>query len=106
MHSILSLARNQQGEKRSESDGNRVEEWQEPCQVLHRGISTTTPGTTDFVHEHPEKSEAWDMPEITELMAHAEVGSVVLHMCFRDDIGRREGRGASEERHKVDELFC
>ena len=33
------------------------------------------------MHEHPEKSKAWEMPEITELMAHAEVGSVVLDMC-------------------------
>ena len=33
------------------------------------------------VHEHPEKSRAWEMPEITELMDHTEVGSVVLHMC-------------------------
>ena len=38
-------------------------------------------GRRHFVHEHPEKSKAWDMPEITELLARAEVGSVVLHMC-------------------------
>ena len=38
-------------------------------------------GRRHFVHEHPEKSKAWDMPEIIELMAHSEVGSVVLHMC-------------------------
>ena len=36
---------------------------------------------TTFRARVPEKSKAWEMPEITELMAHAEVGSVVLHMC-------------------------
>ena len=38
-------------------------------------------GRRHFVHEHPEKSRAWEMPEITKLVAHPEVGSVVLHMC-------------------------
>ena len=37
-------------------------------------------GRRHFVHEHPEKSKAWEMPEITEFMAHAEFGSVVFHM--------------------------
>ena len=38
-------------------------------------------GRRHFVHKHPEKLKAWEMPEITELLAHNEVGSVVLHMC-------------------------
>ena len=38
-------------------------------------------GRRHFVHEHPEKSRAWDMPELTKLMMHPEIGSVVLHMC-------------------------
>ena len=33
------------------------------------------------MHEHPENSKAWDMPEITELLMMPEVGSTVLHMC-------------------------
>ena len=38
-------------------------------------------GRQHFVHEHPEKSKAWEMPELNELMMHPEIGSVVLHMC-------------------------
>ena len=38
-------------------------------------------GRRHFVREHPENSRAWEMPEITELMTHPEVESVVLHMC-------------------------
>ena len=34
-----------------------------------------------FVHEHPEKSKAWKMPEIMELLMRTEVDSIVLHMC-------------------------
>ena len=38
-------------------------------------------GRRHFLHEHPEKSKAWEMPEIAELMTHPELGPVVLHMC-------------------------
>ena len=38
-------------------------------------------GRRHFVHERPEKSRAWEMHELTELMMHPEIGSVVLHMC-------------------------
>ena len=46
-----------------------------------------------FVHEHPEKSKAWQMPEIMDLMLKQEVDSVVLHMCAfgmtaKDDQGK------------------
>ena len=34
-----------------------------------------------FVHEHPEKSTAWKMKEIVELMMMPEVGAVTMHMC-------------------------
>ena len=38
-------------------------------------------GRRHFVHEHPEGSKAWAMPEVVELFARPEVGSTVLHMC-------------------------
>ena len=38
-------------------------------------------GRRQFVREHLEKSKVWEMPELTELMMHPEIGSVVLHMC-------------------------
>ena len=38
-------------------------------------------GRRHFVHEHPEKSSAWEMLELTEFLMHPEIGSVVLHMC-------------------------
>ena len=34
-----------------------------------------------FIHEHPERSKAWKMPEVMELLMRAEVDSIVLHMC-------------------------
>ena len=38
-------------------------------------------GHRHFVHEHPVKSKAWDMPEVVELLMMPEVGSTTLHMC-------------------------
>ena len=34
-----------------------------------------------FLHEHPERSTAWKMPELVQFMLRPEVGSTVLHMC-------------------------
>ena len=34
-----------------------------------------------FVHKHPERSRAWDMPEVKEFLLRPKVDSVVLHMC-------------------------
>ena len=34
-----------------------------------------------FVHEHPERSRAWLMPEVIEFMMKPEVDATVLHMC-------------------------
>ena len=34
-----------------------------------------------FVHEHPAKSKAWQMPEMKALMMRPEVGLVVMDMC-------------------------
>ena len=34
-----------------------------------------------FVHEHPEKSRAWQMPEVQAMMLRPEVGSTIVHMC-------------------------
>ncbi len=47
-------------------------------------------GRRHCVHEHPEKSKAWEMPELTELMMHPEIGSVVLHMCAFDMVAEDE----------------
>ena len=34
-----------------------------------------------FVHEHPEGSSAFEMPEFMEFLARLEVGMTTLHMC-------------------------
>ena len=34
-----------------------------------------------IVHGHPERSRAWDIPEVKEFLLRPEVDSVVLHMC-------------------------
>ena len=34
-----------------------------------------------FVHEHPEISRAWDMPEVKQFLMRPEVDSTTLHMC-------------------------
>ena len=34
-----------------------------------------------FVHEHPESSTSWSMPEMMELMAHPAVDMKTVHMC-------------------------
>ena len=38
-------------------------------------------GKRHFIHEHPERSKAWRMAEMVELMMRPEVGSVTCHMC-------------------------
>ena len=38
-------------------------------------------GKRHFVHEHPERSRAWDMPEVIDFMLKPNVDSTVLHMC-------------------------
>ena len=38
-------------------------------------------GKRHFVHEHPERSRAWDMLEVIDFMLKPEVDSTVLHMC-------------------------
>ena len=38
-------------------------------------------GRRHFVHEHPDKSKAWEMPEVQQLLLRPEVGSTTLHMC-------------------------
>ena len=57
-----------------------------------------------FVHEHPEKSRAWDMPELTELMMHPEIGSVVLHMCAFGMVA--EGEKGEAPAKKGTRLMC
>ena len=37
-----------------------------------------------FMHEHPERSTAWNMPEVVEFLMRPEVDSVTLHMCIRN----------------------
>ena len=51
-------------------------------------------GRRHFIHEHPEKSKAWNMPEMVEMMARPEVGAVVCHMCgFGMMSEDKDGRG-------------
>ena len=38
-------------------------------------------GKRHFVHEHPEGSTAFAMPEFVEFLARPEVGMTTLHMC-------------------------
>ena len=45
-----------------------------------------------FVHEHPDRSRAWDMPEMKEFLLKPEVGAITLHMCAfgmksKDELG-------------------
>jgi hypothetical protein len=34
-----------------------------------------------FIHEHPERSKAWDMPEVKQFVLRPEVDAVTIHMC-------------------------
>ena len=34
-----------------------------------------------FIHEHPERSKAWDMPEVKQFFLRPEVDAVTIHMC-------------------------
>lgn len=43
-----------------------------------------------FVHEHPEGSKAWSMPEMVDLLSRPEVGATVFHMCAFGMTGRDE----------------
>ena len=40
-----------------------------------------------FVHEHPERSRALDMPEVKQFLMRPEVDSTTLHMCAYDMTG-------------------
>ena len=33
-----------------------------------------------FMHEHPERSKAWNMPEVVQFMLRPEVDAVTIHM--------------------------
>ena len=47
-------------------------------------------GKRHFVHEHPERSKAWDMPEVKQFLMRQEVGLTTLHMCAFGMTGRDE----------------
>ena len=34
-----------------------------------------------FMHEHPERSKAWNVPEVVQFMLRPEVDAVTIHMC-------------------------
>ena len=38
-------------------------------------------GKRHFMHEHPERSKAWLMPEVVQLLLRPEVDATVIHMC-------------------------
>jgi hypothetical protein len=38
-------------------------------------------GKRHFLHEHPERSKSWEMPEVIEFLLKPEVGSITCHMC-------------------------
>ena len=46
-----------------------------------RSTESSLKGDDTLFTNTPDKSRAWEMPELTELMMHPEIGSVVLHMC-------------------------
>ena len=63
-----------------------------------------------FVHEHPERSRAWDMPEVKEFLLRPEVASVVLHMCAfgltaQDEQGECLGKKATRVMSSSDEII-
>ena len=63
-----------------------------------------------FVHEHPEKSRAWQMPEMVSFMMRPEVDSTVMHMCAfglmgKDEIGEAPIQKATRVMSSSDEVI-
>ena len=55
-----------------------------------------------FVHEHPERSRAWQMPEVIEFLMRPEVGSVICHMCaFGMTSEDKKGRGLVQKATRI-----
>ena len=44
-------------------------------------------GRRPFVQEHPDKSKAWEMPEVQQLLLRLEVRSTTVHVRVWDDRG-------------------
>ena len=78
LYRVLAFAGDQQSETQPEDHGEGAQGRLIFCIKVYR---IQLEGRRHLVHEHPEKSRAWEMPELTELMMHPEIGSVVLHMC-------------------------
>ena len=67
-------------------------------------------GRRHFVHEHPERSKAWEMPEMIAFLLRPEVGSAVLHMCAfgmmsRDEIGESPVHKATRVMSSAEEVI-
>ena len=59
-------------------------------------------GKRHFVHEHPDRSRAWDMPEVKQFMLRPEVGAITLHMCAFGMKGRDElGEGLVQKATRI-----
>jgi hypothetical protein len=59
-------------------------------------------GMWHFVHEHPERSRAWDMPEVIDFMLKPNVDSTVLHMCaFGMTAKDEQGEGLVQKTTRV-----
>ena len=55
-----------------------------------------------FVHEHPETSRAWQMPEVVDMMMQLDGAT---HVRVRDESDRRRGNRTCEETYKDNELL-
>ena len=53
-----------------------------------------------FVHEHPERSKAWQMKEIVGLVAMPEVGTVDMHMCVYGCVSYQESLFSLNKQHR------
>ena len=49
-------------------------------------------GKRHFMHEHPERSKAWLMPEVVQFLLRPEVDATVINMCAFGMAGV-DGRG-------------
>ena len=59
-------------------------------------------GKRHFVHEHPERSRAWDMPEVVDFLLRPNVDSTVLHMCaFGMTAKDEQGEGLVQKATRV-----
>ena len=47
-------------------------------------------GKRHFIHEHPERSKSWNMPEVVEFLLRPDVDSTVIHMCAFGLMGHDE----------------